>query len=73
MPSSTRDPRERDPHELSLTVIDLRQITEALDRAQKANIRFDGALLAGRHRVTIRWESDQRDGDWPVVTGIQRA
>lgn len=67
----TYDPRERDPHQLSLGLLDLKQIIDTLERAQQAKIHFTGDLIAGRHRVSVRWESDQRDGDWLVITGIR--
>jgi hypothetical protein len=74
LPNPSSDPRERDPHQLSLTLLDLQQIGNQLDKAQKAGIRFTGDLVAGRHRVSVRWETghDQRDGDWLVITGIRQ-
>lgn len=56
---------------LSLTAYDLREIADALERTQQANIRFDGELRIGHHRITIEWQSDQRDGDWAVVVAIR--
>lgn len=60
---------------LELTVYDLKQILVAVDRAQLAKLRFDGALHAGRHRVHVRWKAgtDQRDDDELVITRITRA
>lgn len=68
------DPNERDPHQLCMTVTDLEQILATLKRAQEAKIRFTGDLVAGQHRVAVRWETshDQRDGDWLVITGFRR-
>lgn len=60
---------------LELTVYDLKQILVAVDRAQQAKIRFDGALHAGGHRVYVRWKTgaDQQDEDELVITRITRA
>lgn len=74
MTNPTYDPRESDPHRLNLTLLDLQQIMSQLDKAQKADVRFSGELIAGRHRVAVRWETgnDQRDGEWLVITGIRQ-
>jgi hypothetical protein len=81
--SDQRDARLTDPTTvetrgfglLELSVYDLKQIVVAVDRAQQAKLRFDGALHAGRYRVHVRWKSgvDQRDDDELVITRITRA
>lgn len=60
-----------DAHELNLTHSDLARICNALGHVYEANVRFEGDMIVGRHRVSVRWEDDQREGVWPVVTSIR--
>jgi hypothetical protein len=74
-PPNTRvpqDPREWDPRVLSLSLFDLKSIITQLEKAEHAGVRFTGDLLAGRHRVSVRWESNQLEGDSLVITEIRR-
>lgn len=77
MGKSPGTPRNREPYVLDLTIADLEGIVDALKRIQQAHVRFSGDLIAGysprEHLVTIKWVSNQMDGDWPVITRIRRA
>lgn len=59
--------------ELNLTVEDLRRVADTLAALREARLRFRGELEVAGHLLTVRWESDQREGDWPVLVGIRRA
>lgn len=70
----TRDPRVAgDSADLNLTVEDLRRVADTLATLREARLRFKGELEVAGHLLAVRWESDQREGDWPVLVGIRRA
>lgn len=59
--------------EVTLTQADLEKIVDTLDALKVSRLRIRGELEVAGHLLTVRWESDQREGDWPVVVGIRRA
>lgn len=77
MVNPTYDPREPEPgseHRLELTVYELKNILDMVERTKQAKLRFTGELVVGTHRVSVRWRPgvDQRDGDELLITGIRR-
>lgn len=54
---------------MRLTIEDLKAITETLVKIREVNLRVKEFQL-GQHTITLEWVSDQKDGDYFVVTNI---
>jgi hypothetical protein len=69
-----RDTREPNgPRDLDLTVEDMQRVVDTLSALREARLRVRGDLEVASCLITVRWVDDQREGSYPLITGIRRA
>lgn len=55
---------------MRLTSTDLRALADQLDALAKVSVKISTFEYVG-HTITVKKQSDQREGDWMIITSIQ--